>query len=205
MELYYIVILTVFINIIWWVLYIIDTLKWKTKPNRVSWWIWAAAPLIWTAATLYSQWFVWSVLPVFVAGFIPLLIFISSFINKNSYWKLTKIDYLCLVFAVLALVLWLITNNPLLAIVFAVLADWLAAIPTLIKMYYLPDTESISPYLSGFLAASTSLLVIENWVLEEYLFPSYLVLWWLSFMLVFYRKKIFKLNLFWKKKTINKY
>lgn len=83
MELYYIIILTTLVNSYTGFLYIKDTLKWKTKPNKITWWIWAAAPLIWSAAMFVSEWFIWSAVPVFMAGFISLLIFLSSFINKK--------------------------------------------------------------------------------------------------------------------------
>ena len=192
MELYYIVILTVFINSFAGFLYIKDTLKWKTKPNKITWWIWSAAPLIWTSATIYSEWFIWSVLPVFMAWFIPLLIFISSFINKNSYWELKKLDYICLIFAILALILWWITNNPLLAIIFWIMADFLAAIPLLIKMYNFPETENILPFFAWLIANLSAFLVIRNWDMEEYLFPAYLVSICLIIILAFFWKRILR-------------
>ena len=190
MELHYIVIFTVILNSLWWIWYIINTLKWKTKPNKITWWIWAAAPLIWSAATISSQWFIWAVLPVFMAGFIPLMIFLASFINKKSYWKLWKLDYWCLAFAVLALLLWFITEQPLLAIIFWVLADFLAAIPLLIKMHKYPETETIWPFIAWMIANASAFLVIQNWVLEEYLFPLYLVIICSIIILTYYSKRL---------------
>ena len=57
-----------------------------TKPNRVSWLMWAIAPLIATAAAL-SNGVGWAVLPVFMAGFSPFLIFTASFFAKKAYWQ----------------------------------------------------------------------------------------------------------------------
>jgi len=45
MELYWLVILAVVLNSIGGVMYIKNTLVGKTKPNRVTWFIWALAPL----------------------------------------------------------------------------------------------------------------------------------------------------------------
>jgi riboflavin transporter FmnP len=126
-----------------------------------------------------------------MAWFIPLMIFLSSFINKNSYWKLWKLDYACLIIAILALVLWFITSNPLLAIIFWILADFIAAIPLLIKMYYYPETETIWPFIAGLIANASAFLVIENWILEQYLFPLYLVIICTLLILTFYKKRIF--------------
>ncbi|MCL2280666.1 hypothetical protein FWC31_02160, partial [Candidatus Saccharibacteria bacterium] len=67
--------------------YIIDTLKGKTKPNRVTWLIWSTAPII-AAIAAISNGVSWAILPTFMAGFGPLLVFIVSFFNKKSYWKL---------------------------------------------------------------------------------------------------------------------
>jgi len=190
MELYYVIIFTAFINAFGWVMYIIDTLKWKTKPNKVTWWIWAAAPLIGSFAMYSSNWLTWNILPVFMAGFIPLLIFISSFINKNSYWELKKLDYICLILAILALILWQVTDNPLLAIVFWILADFLAAIPILIKTYNFPETENPFPFFAWLLANLSALLVIKEWNIEEWLFPVYLILICLLLILAYYWKRI---------------
>ena len=192
MELYWVVVFAVILNSIWGILYIKDTLSWKTKPNKITWWIWAAAPLIWSFATFYSEWFVWSAIPVFMAGFIPLLIFISSFLNKKSYWKLWKLDYICLIFAILAIILWLITNNPLLAIIFWISADFLAAIPILIKIYKYPETETVLPFIAGLIANWSSFLVIKNWEPEEYLFPLYLVSICLLLIIAYYKNNIIK-------------
>lgn len=151
MKLEYIVIFSAIINSIGWFVYIKNTLKWITKPNKVSWSIFTIAPFITVTATIYSEWFVWSVIPVFMAWFIPLLILISSLFNKNSYWKLWKLDYWCFFFAILSLILWYITNNPLIAIIFSVLADLLWYIPTMIKVYKYPETETMDLLLHDFL------------------------------------------------------
>jgi len=194
MQLYYVIIFTALVNALGWIMYIKDTLKWKTKPNKITWWIWAAAPLIWAAWMYFSQWLTWNILPVFMAGFLPLLIFLSSFVNKNSYWKLKKLDYICLALAVLALILWKITNNPLLAIIFSILADFFAALPLIIKIYKFPETETISAYFTWLISALSAFLVIKNWEIEEYLFPAYLVLICSVIILAYYWKKIFKIK-----------
>lgn len=68
--------------------YVKDTIKGKNKPNKVTWLLWSIAPLIATFAAI-SNGVRLSVLPVFMAGFGPLLVLIASFINKNRIgnWK----------------------------------------------------------------------------------------------------------------------
>ena len=105
------------------------TLRGETKPNRVTWLLWSIAPLIGTAAAL-SDGVRLATLPVLVAGVSPLMVFVASFVNKKSYWKLEKLDYICGSIAILALILWRITDDPIVAIQFAILSDALAALPT---------------------------------------------------------------------------
>ncbi len=72
--------------------YIRDTLIGKTKPNLVSWSMWALAPLIGTGAAIFAHADLWATVRIFLAGFIPLLVIVASFANKQSYWKLGLFD-----------------------------------------------------------------------------------------------------------------
>ena len=74
--------------------YAFNTIKGKTKPNRVTWFLWALAPLIAFAAQL-NEGVTWAALMTFMVGFGPLIIFISSFVNRKAYWKITKLDIVC--------------------------------------------------------------------------------------------------------------
>jgi hypothetical protein len=62
-------------------------------------------------------------LTTFSVGFVPLTIFIASFFNKESEWKIGKLDIVCGVLSVLGLVLWLITKVGNVAIFFSIMAD----------------------------------------------------------------------------------
>lgn len=74
--------------------YVIATLEGRARPNRVTWFIWAVAPLIAFIAQL-TQGVGLRSLMTFMVGFMPLLVFIASFVNKKSYWKLTNFDLFC--------------------------------------------------------------------------------------------------------------
>lgn len=170
-----------------------EILRGKAKPNRVTWLMWSVAPLIATAAALASN-VTWSVIPVFMSGFGPLIIFILSFTNKNAYWKLGIFDYLCGFFSLLALLLWGVTKQPATAIIFAIMSDFIAAIPTLIKSWRHPKTESAAPYFTGLINALTSFGAIRMWSFAELAFPIYLIFIDLSLMLAVLRKRIKFLN-----------
>lgn len=171
--------------------YVKDTLKGKTKPNRISWLLWAVAPLI-AASAAVSDGVTLAAIPVFVSGFAPLLVLLASFANKNSYWKLEKGDYLCGLFSVLALVLWGVTKEPITAIVFALLSDFLATLPTLKKSWRYPETETANAYWAGLFSALTSFTAISAWNFSSVAFPIYLVLVNALLVACIYKTKIFK-------------
>ncbi len=155
--------------------YIIETIKGNTKPNRVTWFLWSIAPLIATFAAL-SNGVKWSALPVFVSGFSPFLVFLASFVNKNSYWKLRKSDYLCGVFSILALLFWWITKEANVAIMFAILSDFSAGIPTLIKAWKYPETETASAYIGGLFNSLTGFAAVRLWNFSSIAFLIYLAI-----------------------------
>jgi hypothetical protein len=152
--------------------------------------MWAFAPLIATAAAV-SNGVDWAVLPVFMAGFCPLLIFISSFFTRKAYWALSKLDYLCGVLSGFALVFWYVTQEPNLAIALAITSDAFAAFPTLIKTWRNPQTESVWPYLIGIFSPLTSFAAASVWNFSELAFSVYLTIMNCLLVTSVYHKKLF--------------
>ena len=155
--------------------YLIETLKGKVKPNKMTWLLWALAPLVAFSAEI-SQGVGLQSLLTFMVGFGPLLIFIASFINKEAYWKISRLDYFCGGFSVLGLLLWATTKNGNLAIAFSILADGLAGVPTIIKSWRAPETENATVFLLAGISALITLLTIDVWNFEHYAFPAYILL-----------------------------
>lgn len=155
--------------------YAFNTLKGRTKPNRVSWFLWALIPLIAVSAQI-SEGVGWASLMTFMVGFGPLLVFVTSFVNRKAYWKITKLDIFCGSVSVLAVVLWLITGTGAIAVLFSILADFIAAIPTIIKSYKEPETEHPSVFRNGAISAAITLLTITEWTFVNYGFALYIFL-----------------------------
>ena len=141
--------------------YLVDTVKGKVKPNRVSFLLWSIAPLIAFAAQI-KQGVGLESLMTFSTGFLPLTVFIASFVNKKAEWKLTKFDLFCGVLSIVGLILWLITKVGNVAIAFSILADGLAALPTIIKAYKYPDTEIAWPWIATSFGVILTLLTINT-------------------------------------------
>lgn len=169
--------------------YIKDIFKGETRPHLISWFFWGIAPLI-GAFLQFKAGAGLSVIPVLMAGICGLLGFTAGLIKRNGYWKISTLDIWCGVFAALSLVLWILTKNTALSIVFAILTDGLAYIPTLLKAWKSPQTESASGYIPGIVNNTIGLLIIKNWIFSIYSFPIYFIV--INFVTVFfiYRKKI---------------
>lgn len=155
--------------------YLIGTIKGKVKPNKVSFLLWSLAPLIAFVAELQQGVGLQSLM-TFVIGFFPLTIFIASFFNKNAEWKLTRFDLTCGVLSLIGLVLWYITSSGNVAIIFSILADALAALPTLVKSFNFPETESSWTYFATTLSAVITLLTVKIWDLANAGFPLYIAI-----------------------------
>jgi hypothetical protein len=82
------------INLFGTVIYLLDTVKGRVKPNKVTWLLWTVNPLVAFAAEIHQQVGIQSLL-TFAIGFGPLIIFLVSFVNKKAYWKTTRADIAC--------------------------------------------------------------------------------------------------------------
>lgn len=153
--------------------YLIDTIKGKTKPNKVSWFIWAIAPLLAFSAQ-FQQRVGWPSLMTFSIGIVPLFIFLASFLNKKAQWKVTKFDIFCGSLSVIGLILWLITQIGNFAILFGILSDGFAFIPTILKSYQQPETENYKAYLASSASGLITLAIIKNWDFANAAFPLYI-------------------------------
>ena len=155
--------------------YLVAVLRGKAKPNRITWFLWAAAPMIAFAAELDNEVGIEALFTLSV-GLSPLLIFVASFVNKKSYWKLTRVDWAFGGLAVIGIVLWQLTGEANIAIFFAILADGLAAVPTILKSYKEPESENSTIFGLCIINAVITLLVIDVWDFAHYGFPVYILL-----------------------------
>lgn len=155
--------------------YFLDTIKGKIKPNKVTWFIWMLAPLIAFAAEV-KQGVGLTSLTTFIVGFVPLMVFVGSFINKKAEWKINSFDILCGILSILGLILWMITKVGNIAIFFSILADGLAAVPTVIKSYHYPETENDHVFLLQLANAGIALMTLKQWSFQHWGFPVYLLI-----------------------------
>jgi hypothetical protein len=172
--------------------YFIETLQGKVKPNKVTWFIWTLAPMIAFASQVKQGVGLQSLL-TFMMGFIPLIIFLASFVNKKSYWTIKKLDLICGGLSIVGLILWQITRIGNIAILFSIVSDFLAGWPTITKSYQHPETENYLLYLGNAIFALITLLTVSVWTFETYSFSLYIFIITLliTILVKFNLKKLF--------------
>lgn len=175
--------------------YVRDMFRGTSKPNLVTWGLWALVPLIATGAALSADADGWATVRILMSGFGPLIIFFTSFFIPQSYWKLNRFDIFCGIFSIIAIVLWLIADLPVMAILFAAVADLLATLPTIIKAWKYPETETFYTYFIGLFTATIIIPAIPVWNIENAAFQVYLIVANVSLFLAMLRGYLVKRSL----------
>lgn len=188
---HWLVVLSAVISISGASVYIRDTVAGRTKPNRISWSMWALAPLIGTAAALAAGADFWATTRIFLAGFLPLLVFAASFYCPQAYWKLNAFDLACGALSLIALLVWGLADSPRLAVLLAASADGFASLPTIVKAWKYPETETGLTYLASLLAVLLVLPSIPVWNIENASFQVYLLIANVLLLFSVYRKRLF--------------
>ncbi|HBA46047.1 hypothetical protein A2W67_03630 [Candidatus Nomurabacteria bacterium RIFCSPLOWO2_02_40_28] len=171
--------------------YIASIFRGHAKPNLVSWFIWMLAPMI-GFFFLVQAGAGFSALPIFMAGFGPAIIILFSIFIKNGYWKINAFDLYCGALALLALIFYVVTHNLGISIIFAMLSDSLAAVPTIVKSWKFPETESGLLFFLAMLSNILGLLTIKVWSFSISIFGIFVVIQCVVILFCIYRKKIFK-------------
>ena len=191
---HWLVILSVIISLSGAYAYIRDMLRGKSKPNLITWGLWFIAPLIATGAALSAHADYWVTVRTFTSGFGPLLIFGTAFFIPKSYWKLHPLDFICGALSVIALTVWLLANSPIIAILLVTISDLLATIPTLIKAWKYPETETSYTYVVGIFTATIIIPAIPTWTIENAAFQVYLMIANTTLCFVVLRKYLLRKN-----------
>jgi hypothetical protein len=114
-------------------------------------------------------------LSTFVVGFMPLLVFAASFRSPGAVWKIGPLDYVCGALSIAGTAGWLLTRSGVVAIVASIVADALAALPTLVKSWTSPESESIAAYAGALANSAILLLTVNQWTTAVVAFPLYIV------------------------------
>ena len=165
----------------------------KAKPHKVTRFI------VWLASVA-------GVLAVVHSNNLSGKIFAGIFLARATYLLVlallygvggaSQLDRICLALGVLALVLYVMTGSGLLALSFGVLSDFIGYVPTFVKTWREPGSESPTFFAIEGLAAFLGVLAIRQ-LRVDIILPSYFVLSCAIVLGLIYRKKftrIFKVR-----------
>lgn len=151
--------------------YVRNTWRGVTAPNRVSWFLWALEPLLAYVVERQEHVGLASVMTL-VLGVVPVLVLAVSFHDPQSVWRIGRFDVVCGVISVAGLAVWTVSGQETVALVAFVAADAVAALPTVRKAFLEPSTESPWAFLGSALFAAITLLTLRAYTTAGGLFPT---------------------------------
>ena len=147
--------------------------KKESNPHLLSWVGWTFITTIGAFAMLDSG-STWATIFIFANSASSMSVVLYSMYKKVGIWSTTIYDYIFFSLGILGIILWQLLNMPLVAIILSVLADLLFAIPTVIKVYRNPRSESANGWIPYCIAGIFGLLAIRSISLTETLYPFYI-------------------------------
>ncbi len=149
--------------------YLRDIFRGRTKPHVFTWFIFSLLLSI----TFFIQIAEGGGAGAWTTGIEAICCLTIAGLALNRGEKDIKhLDWFCFVAALIAIVLWLLANQPLLAIIFVICADALGFIPTFRKSYNKPHEETVINYALGAARWPLAILALQSLTLTTFLYPA---------------------------------
>ena len=116
----------------------------------------------------------WSIV-IPIISVINICIVLALCLKGYGHRAYGAIDAACLVLAIGAIVLWFATKDPVIAICMSVVADCIATIPTYVKTYREPFSESVASWFICIIASALALISASPFNLANIVFSTYMV------------------------------
>jgi hypothetical protein len=153
--------------------YIYDVLKRKTRPHAFSRLVWGLSGGIIFAAQIIEGGAAGSWATAVTTLLSTTVFLLSLFYGEKN---ITKLDWVCLIFALFALALWILTKNPLGSVILITIGDLIGYGPTIRKSIQKPHEETMSAYLMGDVKWILSLTALGSYSLTTCLYPAAMIL-----------------------------
>lgn len=131
--------IAVVLSIISYIPYIYDVLKNKTHPHIFMWALWSLLSGLTYIIQIYNNAGAgsWSMA---ISTLACLFIFLISI--KKGEKHIVLLDWICFLGALLAIIIWLATNNQIWAVILITLSAALSFVPTFRKSWFKPHEET---------------------------------------------------------------
>lgn len=169
--------------------YFRDIFAGKTKPHAYSWLVWALLTAIAFGGQLSDNGGPGS----YVTGVTAAVSFVIFFLAiRQGEKNITRSDKAYLIMAILAIIPWLLTNDPVISVILISIIDFLGFIPTIRKSYHKPHEETLIHYVLAGLKFVLAIVALDHYSITTWFYPASLVAANLFFvvMLILRRKKI---------------
>ena len=152
--------------------YFYTIFKGETTPHAFSWFLWGTV----TGIGTFAQFSLQGGPSAYALGFVSVTCYIVAVlgfvIGERDY---TRSDWFALLTCLLAIVLWMKTNNPVIALVLIMLIDGLTYFPTIRKSFHKPQTEPPISYGFAGLRYFLMLFAVPEPTWETLMYPFFLM------------------------------
>ena len=158
--------------------FIRGTIQGSVVPNRASWIVWFVQDVLIASSAIMAGVGPAAVMPVIWTMGATIMLFLS--LTKGTRGAFTGLEKACLVLSGLGILLWATTGAPRFTLVASVSAICIGGVPTLVKAWVKPWTETMSGWLLMILGTVFSSLAIERWTFDSGFLPVVIGLFQLS-------------------------
>jgi len=163
--------------------YLRDIHNRKVSPQVLSWVGWGFISTL-GAIVILSVESTWVVAILFANALLCFVIAGYAVIRKVGAMSTGMYDYILFGFGILGLIFWLILDLPVVALFCSILADFSFGLPTIIKTYKDPSSETPFVWVSAVISGILSLFAVQHYVFYELLYPVYLLSYDLFVLLI---------------------
>jgi hypothetical protein len=163
--------------------YLKDIYQRKAHPHVLSWIGWAFITTL-GASSMLAEGSTWVVAILLANAFLCLTIAIYSIFRKVGVWSTSVYDFIFFGIGIIGLVLWQILDIPTIALVCAMVADFSFGLPTIIKTYKNPATETPFVWVTATISGLLSLFAARSFAFHEIAYPLYLFLFDITVLLL---------------------
>ncbi|PZQ43685.1 MAG: hypothetical protein DI551_11675 [Micavibrio aeruginosavorus] len=177
------------ISLLAFIPYVKSILAGITKPHLFTWLIWTLVTGIagigqYVAGAGPSAWCTLAITATCFATFMVSI--------KHGTRDITRFDWLCLLTALAAIPIWLITKDPTISICIVTSIELVGFFPTFRKTLFDPYSESMLYFLLTVLKYGFSVAALEKWTIATAIYPCVTLIACILFCAVMWiaRKKL---------------
>lgn len=160
----------------------------KTKPHAFSWLVWGTLDAIGFAAQVFGNagpgaWMLG------ISSFLCFCVFVIALLKGEKGY--TRLDWISLACALVALLAWVITWTPMFSVVLITFVSICATIPTFRKSFLKPHEESIALFSLNFFKSTFSVLALQTYSMITVFYPAAITLINASMVAMLYLRRKF--------------